>query len=265
MSFPVYHPNDFSAAALMHRRFSLPDFNYLSHQQQSGLEYGAFDRRMSMPLGSSLQQFQFQSYAGMVYGSEMRRMSLPFTNQDTRYDDRMAVLDVPPIGEPFELLTPISLPATEQVTEPAVEPATTSTHLLQLINKPEPGLDLVAALPPNAFDSIDTAEMTARFKPTPAQLEFLSRVFEKNPFPSTALCTRIGAAMRRDAKNVRFWFQNRRATLKLKGVHAVKPKRGRGRTSAVGKKTVGMAPVSGNGFFYTSSSGVDSGVDVAGV
>ncbi|KAI8828208.1 hypothetical protein BJ741DRAFT_627047 [Chytriomyces cf. hyalinus JEL632] len=247
MSFPAYHPNDFVAVALMDRRFSLPDFDYLSHQQQQPVfEYGVLDRRMSMPLGSSLQQFHFQSYAGMV--SEGQRM---FTNQDTRYDT-MTAMNIPPIGETFELLTPISLPASDAAAEPVIEPGT-SKHLLQLINKPEPGLDLVLALPPNALNSPDSSETTtSRFKPTPAQLEFLMRVFEKNPFPSTALCTRIGATMCRDAKNVRFWFQNRRATLKLKGVHAVKPKRGRGRTSTVGKKIAGMTPVSGNGFFYSS-------------
>ncbi|KAI8834279.1 hypothetical protein BJ741DRAFT_610536 [Chytriomyces cf. hyalinus JEL632] len=247
MSFPVYHPNDFAAAGLMDRRFSLPDFDYLSHQQQQPVfEYDTFDRRMSMPLGSSLQQFHCQSYAGMV--SEGQRM---FTNQDTRNDSK-AALNIPQIGETFELLTPISLPASETAAENVVEPGT-SRHLFHLINKPEPGLELVMALPPNAFNSPDTSETTtSRFKPTPAQLEFLMRVFEKNPFPSTALCAKIGATMQRDAKNVRFWFQNRRATLKLKGVHAVKPKRGRGRTSStVGKKIVGMAPVSGSGFFYS--------------
>ncbi|KAI8839416.1 Homeodomain-like protein, partial [Chytriomyces cf. hyalinus JEL632] len=53
-----------------------------------------------------------------------------------------------------------------------------------------------------------------RFKAKDNDLKCLMAVFEKNPFPSTALRLSLAKKLNLEAKQVQFWFQNRRATLK---------------------------------------------------
>ncbi|KAI8828211.1 homeobox domain-containing protein, partial [Chytriomyces cf. hyalinus JEL632] len=54
----------------------------------------------------------------------------------------------------------------------------------------------------------------SRFKATEAELPILSAVFEKNPFPSAVLRQKLADRLGLESKQIQFWFQNRRATLK---------------------------------------------------
>ncbi|KAJ3244932.1 hypothetical protein HDU78_010304 [Chytriomyces hyalinus] len=63
-----------------------------------------------------------------------------------------------------------------------------------------------------------------KFKPTESQLSLLVGLFEKNPFPSAALRSSLADTLGVQPKQIRFWFQNRRATYKINGIHVLKPK-----------------------------------------
>ncbi|KAJ3245147.1 hypothetical protein HDU78_009874 [Chytriomyces hyalinus] len=93
-----------------------------------------------------------------------------------------------------------------------------------------------------------------RFKAKDNDLKCLMAVFEKNPFPSTALRLSLAKKLNLEAKQVQFWFQNRRATLKMNGIHVVKPKQG----AASGKP--GLVPLSQNGYFYAEEPGTSMNV-----
>ncbi|KAJ3242462.1 hypothetical protein HDU81_003168 [Chytriomyces hyalinus] len=93
-----------------------------------------------------------------------------------------------------------------------------------------------------------------RFKAKDNDLKCLMAVFEKNPFPSTALRLSLAKKLNLEAKQVQFWFQNRRATLKMNGIHVVKPKQG----AASGKP--GLVPLSQNGYFYAEEPGMSMNV-----
>ncbi|KAJ3292354.1 hypothetical protein HDU79_001497 [Rhizoclosmatium sp. JEL0117] len=61
-----------------------------------------------------------------------------------------------------------------------------------------------------------------RFRATPTELAFLLKIFESNPFPSTKFRAQIAAKLNLTERQVMFWFQNRRSSLRLNGVVAVK-------------------------------------------
>ncbi|KAI8831050.1 hypothetical protein BJ741DRAFT_618004 [Chytriomyces cf. hyalinus JEL632] len=73
--------------------------------------------------------------------------------------------------------------------------------------------------------SLSTSGRPTKFKPTESQLSTLVAVFEKNPFPSAALRNSLAQRLSIQERQVRFWFQNRRATYKINGVHVLKPKK----------------------------------------
>ncbi|KAJ3226875.1 hypothetical protein HDU81_007073 [Chytriomyces hyalinus] len=74
----------------------------------------------------------------------------------------------------------------------------------------------------NAFTP--SVSKPGKFKPTESQLALLVGLFEKNPFPSAALRSSLADTLGVQPKQIRFWFQNRRATYKINGIHVLKPK-----------------------------------------
>ncbi|KAJ3407489.1 hypothetical protein CcCBS67573_g01003 [Chytriomyces confervae] len=80
----------------------------------------------------------------------------------------------------------------------------------------------------NTFTAAATAASAptkpGKFKPTESQLSLLVGLFEKNPFPSAALRSSLADTLGVQPKQIRFWFQNRRATYKINGIHVLKPK-----------------------------------------
>ncbi|KAI9347017.1 Homeodomain-like protein, partial [Obelidium mucronatum] len=114
-------------------------------------------------------------------------------------------------------------------------------------------------------------EKKMRFRATDQELAFLLKIFESNPFPSTKFRAQIAAKMNLTERQVLFWFQNRRATLKTNGIVAVKPKRavmssmdgggvsGAGAAAAAAfmlkGKQCSLSPLSAeNPFFYVASA-----------
>ncbi|KAI8614399.1 hypothetical protein BC830DRAFT_1127491 [Chytriomyces sp. MP71] len=63
-----------------------------------------------------------------------------------------------------------------------------------------------------------------RFKPQEKDLQILMGFFEKNPFPDRAQRTHLANTLGLEPKQILFWFQNRRATLKMNGIVCMKPK-----------------------------------------
>ncbi|KAJ3025239.1 UNVERIFIED_CONTAM: hypothetical protein HDU68_007331 [Siphonaria sp. JEL0065] len=89
-----------------------------------------------------------------------------------------------------------------------------------------------------------------RFKATEAELPILSAVFEKNPFPSAVLRKKLADRLGLEVKQIQFWFQNRRATLKINGIHVIKPKK-TNTPSASFKPKPALSPLTeGNPYFF---------------
>ncbi|KAJ3265575.1 hypothetical protein HDU77_004583 [Chytriomyces hyalinus] len=100
----------------------------------------------------------------------------------------------------------------------------------------------------------ETKQKKMRFRATEAELTFLLSYFESNPFPSSKDRTRLASKLGLEPRQILFWFQNRRATLKSNGVLAVKPKRNNLTSSLAFKgKQHNLAQLSaGNPFFYVA-------------
>ncbi|TPX53270.1 hypothetical protein CcCBS67573_g09730 [Chytriomyces confervae] len=62
-----------------------------------------------------------------------------------------------------------------------------------------------------------------RFKPNENELNLLMSFFEANPFPDRTQRGQLAIQLGLEPKQILFWFQNRRATLKMNGIHVVKP------------------------------------------
>ncbi|KAI9351221.1 hypothetical protein BDR26DRAFT_890897 [Obelidium mucronatum] len=97
----------------------------------------------------------------------------------------------------------------------------------------EPGFDILSSLevsspPARQRRNSQSQESTRgdRFRATESELFLLTAVFAKNPFPSAALRDRTAEKLGLTGRQVQFWFQNRRATLKKAGVHVLKPRKG---------------------------------------
>ncbi|KAJ3028573.1 UNVERIFIED_CONTAM: hypothetical protein HDU68_001372 [Siphonaria sp. JEL0065] len=97
----------------------------------------------------------------------------------------------------------------------------------------EPGFDVLDSMqvhsPParnRRNSSSKESTRSNRFRATDSELQLLTAVFAKNPFPSAALREKTAEKLGLTSRQVQFWFQNRRATLKSKGIHVLKPKRG---------------------------------------
>ncbi|KAJ3025245.1 UNVERIFIED_CONTAM: hypothetical protein HDU68_007337 [Siphonaria sp. JEL0065] len=104
----------------------------------------------------------------------------------------------------------------------------------------------------------DFAKSPQKFKPTESQLSTLIGVFEKNPFPSATLRNHLADMLDIQPKQVRFWFQNRRATYKINGVYVIKPKRSKsgeivtmGIESGPNEPT--LAPISESQYFFVEA------------
>ncbi|TPX66517.1 hypothetical protein CcCBS67573_g07809 [Chytriomyces confervae] len=99
-----------------------------------------------------------------------------------------------------------------------------------------------------------------RFRATEAELTFLLSVFEANPFPSTRQRSQLAEKLNLDPKQILFWFQNRRATLKSNGILAVKPKKTNSPASFAyhaNDKNAVLSPLSAdNPFFFVTNKAI---------
>ncbi|KAJ3072222.1 hypothetical protein HDU98_004009 [Podochytrium sp. JEL0797] len=102
-------------------------------------------------------------------------------------------------------------------------------------------------------DSTSCTKKT-RFRATKSELDFLLKIFETNPFPTASQRNQIAKQLQLEAKQILFWFQNRRATLKTNGIVAVKPKKANGVSSFAADqvKPEWMQLSKENPYFYVS-------------
>ncbi|KAJ3343312.1 hypothetical protein HDU83_005707 [Entophlyctis luteolus] len=93
-------------------------------------------------------------------------------------------------------------------------------------------------------------QKSPRFKATQEELKFLMSVFETNPFPNAKMRQFISKKVGMSDKQVVVWFQNKRASCKVNGILAVKPKKG----DSAGVVPGNLVQVSAeNPFFFTKA------------
>ncbi|TPX61271.1 hypothetical protein CcCBS67573_g08934 [Chytriomyces confervae] len=164
---------------------------------------------------------------------ELRRMSLPPVSMEQLMETYSTYLTTPPgfdaysdylqaggseaLGAAvpmhfFTIPSSCSTPTGSQSPEPTPTPG-------ELISPPtSPEKKLQTFIDPNHM------KKNNRFKVKDNDLKCLLAVFEKNPFPSVGLRRKLSERLNMEQKQVQFWFQNRRATLKMNGIHVLKPK-----------------------------------------
>ncbi|KAJ3233543.1 hypothetical protein HDU81_002228 [Chytriomyces hyalinus] len=180
--------------------------------------------------------FPLDSY---IYGGQFTKCDLAFptTSSDTFTSESLSL----PSFEPPSATSPNSPNSPNN----GIQPATTTLYK-----------DTTLSHPPTTKPAT-TAVKPGKFKPTESQLTLLASLFEKNPFPSAAMRTNLADAMGVQPKQIRFWFQNRRATYKINGIHMLKPQAVVGKkgsssiAGSVEEEELDLEPVSNeNPFFY---------------
>ncbi|KAJ3025244.1 UNVERIFIED_CONTAM: hypothetical protein HDU68_007336 [Siphonaria sp. JEL0065] len=125
----------------------------------------------------------------------------------------------------------------------------------------EAGMDLLLATPPSTPPPITHAHLAAdgskklnRFKPTESELLLLVSIFQKNPFPSANFQKKVAENMGVNVKQIRFWFQNRRATMKHNGIYVLKPRKSGDFGYNMAKKRTFLSPLSAeSAYFFVQS------------
>ncbi|KAI8612681.1 hypothetical protein BC830DRAFT_541305 [Chytriomyces sp. MP71] len=211
---------------------------------QEQLQLPNFDRRYSVPgLSPTVLFFDQFSKDGFYQGGvdPASFYQQPGFDDDQLYHTASQVIALP--SEGFSLPTTPLVPGMNLVEADLAE-----QHSSGQMSPPiSPQKKLLSFIDPNNI------KKNNRFKVKDDQLSMLLAVFEKNPFPSVHLRKKIAERLGLDQKQVQFFFQNRRATLKMNGIHVLKPKV----NGSISLKP-GMVPVSRNShyFFVEQSSAV---------
>ncbi|KAI9351223.1 hypothetical protein BDR26DRAFT_929717 [Obelidium mucronatum] len=267
---------DFTLSYLLDRRFSLPNF-----PPPPSLDMN-LDDMMNQPFPTPIPLHMYMPT------SSNRRMSTPFLFSGAASAAASGLsneLDLLPVTSEMlsnQLSRQLSnnaflFPANKVTLSPTSSPLGSNTNLEQfntmsesvsptllpslrtLRSGPEAGEELVETLPTPTNDTLARRESTdsgggsggrVRFRPSQEELECLIRIFNKNPFPSVALRLRIAERMKLDVKQVQFWFQNRRATMKTNGILVVKPKKSKHGGGGGEKKNITLTPLSANSSFF---------------
>ncbi|KAJ3266751.1 hypothetical protein HDU77_010859 [Chytriomyces hyalinus] len=187
---------------------------------------------------------------------ELRRMSLPSVSMEKLMETYNTYLTTPPgfneysdylqaggseaplgAAVPMHLFTNPSSSSTPSGSQSPEPTATPGELLSPFPTSPEKKLQTL--IDPNHM------KKNNRFKVKDNDLKCLLAVFEKNPFPSVGLRRKLSERLNMEQKQVQFWFQNRRATLKMNGIHVLKPK-----VNGGVREKPGLVPVSGHGDFF---------------
>ncbi|KAJ3011307.1 UNVERIFIED_CONTAM: hypothetical protein HDU68_001754 [Siphonaria sp. JEL0065] len=92
----------------------------------------------------------------------------------------------------------------------------------------------------------------SRFRPNREQFDLLMALFQQNPFPIKTLRNKLAQDFECSEKQIRFWFQNRRQTLKTNGIHTCKPKTADSQALPLRSKKSGtsLVPLSRNSSYF---------------
>ncbi|KAJ3004900.1 UNVERIFIED_CONTAM: hypothetical protein HDU68_004858 [Siphonaria sp. JEL0065] len=131
----------------------------------------------------------------------------------------------------------------------------------------EAGMDVLLASPPTTPSPtrrvVDGSTKLNRFKPTEPELLLLVSIFQKNPFPSANFQKKVAENMGVNVKQIRFWFQNRRATMKHNGIHVLKPKKSGEIGYNMAKKRTSLSPLSAeSAYFFVQTDSVSTAANV---
>ncbi|KAI8613257.1 hypothetical protein BC830DRAFT_1133090 [Chytriomyces sp. MP71] len=290
--------SDPTLAFFLDRRFSNPDSQYtISRFDMTPATTPQFDRRMSLPFmfapqpqqllagdAASTMSSLFPSFEQVRsthdYESQNQQLALQQQRQQPKFmsmgqhplpvttiqfssfhngfiDTNLTSAKTTSSSQHINF-PPITPPAGETVSPSTPESTFTLPAQPTLLDQMKQSVSAAEAEEGSApLPSLSTGK-PAKFKPTEHQLSTLISVFEKNPFPSAALRTTLSEMLRIQPKQVRFWFQNRRATYKINGVHVLKPRKTKSGDVKVpvlvnGKdgQEVDLAPISSeNPYFY---------------
>ncbi|KAJ3266753.1 hypothetical protein HDU77_010861 [Chytriomyces hyalinus] len=262
-SFPSSPPqNDLSSPSAP---YMFPPVLQQQQQQGKNVDIAMFNQHMlnsTAAIESGFYQFPSFTSASSAPVSPLFSAVPPLEDKICSFEEATQQQQTPPQKPPT--------PAAATTTTPLkMNPSSLATTRF-FGKEPEPGLDILLASPPTSpatliharRHSVVAADLTARparFKPTEAELVMLTAIFQKNPFPSAALRQKLADKMGLDIKQVQFWFQNRRATMKISGIHVLKPKRGNSVSLNGDKKRASLSPLSSDSpYFYVRDGGVVS-------
>ncbi|KAI8610914.1 hypothetical protein BC830DRAFT_1221359, partial [Chytriomyces sp. MP71] len=290
----AYNTNDGAAAAEypLDRRFSMPNLQYSPMDMSGYVDMEEFTCRMSVAYHFPILMTTAPPSLDSTFlqpNSYPTFPSVPFFNSMTD----LLEADFPsPTMSPFLVPTrthgTANLPTTSLSASPAkhhprvrsgsrIAPLTPATSPIQLarsllygkrnsLRVEEEGM---AQTLPSAGEteqarqrrtSVDTWGKGARFRPTEEELEMLTAIFAKNPFPSSTLRQKLADRMGLDIKQVQFCTQHehtttRRATMKAQGIHVLKPSKKDNSTPCfLGKRKMSLTPLSlDSAYFYVKT------------
>ncbi|KAJ3391528.1 hypothetical protein HDU80_011018 [Chytriomyces hyalinus] len=218
-----------------HRYMSLPT-NNLSMHAAAAVSQPLFDFETTRQQLEQIQELEFLSllqgtssmHSSSMHSSSMHSSSM-HSSMSYSMDDSMNMIS-PSLESPSQLSTPTDTP----VSSPLIS-AAKAIHNKRNTKRDvtrEEGFEILLAANPTSHEDLiarkaanEASDKPARFKPTDEELEVLSKIFQKNPFPSVAMRTKLAERMGLTIKQVQFWFQNRRQTMKLGGIHVIKPRK----------------------------------------
>ncbi|KAJ3233381.1 hypothetical protein HDU81_002314 [Chytriomyces hyalinus] len=206
-----------------HRYMSLPTNNLSMHPAQQPL----FDFETTR---QQLEQIQELEFLSLLQGtSSMHSASSMHSSMSYTMDDSMNMIS-PSLESPCQLSTPTDTPVSSPLIS-AAKAINSKRNTKRDVTREE-GFEILLAANPTSHEDLvarkaanEASDKPARFKPTDEELEVLSKIFQKNPFPSVAMRTKLAERMGLTIKQVQFWFQNRRQTMKLGGIHVIKPRK----------------------------------------
>ncbi|KAI9351224.1 hypothetical protein BDR26DRAFT_929718 [Obelidium mucronatum] len=215
--------------------------------------YNSYAGGLAM-MQQSTQQQQQSGYSGVVETNQISssdQMKLPVLSSTSSGSSSVSPsAAVPSLQERFFANTP---PESSQSPPPPPPPPLNSSNT-SILQAPAPTENKLVSL----LDPTQALKKTNRFKAKDSDLKMLMAVFEKNPFPSSVLRKKLADRLKMDQKQVQFWFQNRRATLKVNGIHVLKPKAREGQ--GVNGKPNLVPLTSKSDYFYVDASSPPSDV-----
>ncbi|KAJ3233382.1 hypothetical protein HDU81_002315 [Chytriomyces hyalinus] len=219
------------------------------------------ERRCSVAgLDSTNDLFYLSLYADtsldFAQVEELRRMSLPPVSMEQLMETYNTYMTPPGFNDYSDYLqaggSEAALAAVPMHLFTIPSSSSTPSGSPEPLSTPTPGELSSSSVPPTSPEKklrtfIDPNHMKKnnRFKVKDNDLKCLLAVFEKNPFPSVGLRRKLSERLNMEQKQVQFWFQNRRATLKMNGIHVLKPK-----VNGGVREKPGLVPVSGHGEFF---------------
>ncbi|KAJ3104878.1 hypothetical protein HK100_003989 [Physocladia obscura] len=256
---PAHHQESFSQMQQFQEWDIAMRQQHQHHHQQQQQQQQNYINNSNAHSHQILRNQPSFSFPGMLPQSDSQHSSSPASSR-LSIRSRSASLEMPVSFQTAATISSFS------ATQPQIfrsEGNIVAEPIDEEIGSMEPGMELVlscSALSPASVlarrASVDNMSKPLRFKPTEKEFALMSEIFQKNPFPSVALRNKLAEKMSVDVKQVQFWFQNKRQTLKVNGVYVLKPtKRRLSGSSSTLKKRPSLSPLSAESMYFFVESG----------